>query len=281
MLINEGTIQTRCGEISYLELGNPQGIPVIALHGWLDNAASFIPIAKYTQDFHIYALDLAGHGHSYHRSFPYNYNVWDDVFDVLDFADAFNLEKFCLMGHSRGAAISSLLAASSERVSQLMLLDGVLMVFNHPKEAPKILGDYIQKRMQESAPLPVYPSIDEMIDLRIKGPLSLTQDAARLIVERSVKSVEGGFQWNTARALRWSSVVRLTEEQVQYFMAAITCPVGLWHTEKSAKMFAKHKTSFVEKDNVTLTLWPGNHHFHMETKVEALTKDLESFLAIN
>ena len=36
-------------------------IPVIALHGWLDNAASFLPLAARFEGFDLVALDLPGH----------------------------------------------------------------------------------------------------------------------------------------------------------------------------------------------------------------------------
>ena len=64
------------GELSYQYCGleaEANGVNVIALHGWLDNSASFVPMLKFlSQDkalmgVDIYALDFAGHGHSFHR----------------------------------------------------------------------------------------------------------------------------------------------------------------------------------------------------------------------
>ena len=47
--------------------GPQQGIPVIALHGWLDNANTFARLAPRLHGLRIVALDLAGHGYSDHR----------------------------------------------------------------------------------------------------------------------------------------------------------------------------------------------------------------------
>ncbi|NVK25415.1 MAG: hypothetical protein HWE10_10850, partial [Gammaproteobacteria bacterium] len=41
--------------------------PVLALHGWLDNAASFIPLIQNIPTVNWTAIDLPGHGASFHR----------------------------------------------------------------------------------------------------------------------------------------------------------------------------------------------------------------------
>ena len=46
--------------------GEPGGIPVIGLHGWLDNAATFDHIAPALKGVQLVALDLPGHGLSDH-----------------------------------------------------------------------------------------------------------------------------------------------------------------------------------------------------------------------
>jgi len=40
---------------------------VLCLHGWLDNAASFIPLAPLLDKLEVFALDFPGHGNSEHR----------------------------------------------------------------------------------------------------------------------------------------------------------------------------------------------------------------------
>lgn len=63
--------------------GHSAGLPVLALHGWLDNAASFARLAPLLPDWRIVALDLAGHGHSKHRPAGCRYHLMDYVFDVI------------------------------------------------------------------------------------------------------------------------------------------------------------------------------------------------------
>jgi pimeloyl-ACP methyl ester carboxylesterase len=63
--------------------GPEDGHPVIALHGWLDNAATFTRLAPMLPGLRILALDFAGHGYSAHRPPGGSYLIWDNVLDVL------------------------------------------------------------------------------------------------------------------------------------------------------------------------------------------------------
>ena len=68
--------------------GPADGEPVIALHGWLDNAASFARLAPKLPGLRIVALDFAGHGHSDHRPAGAGYAIWDYAHDVLPSSSA-------------------------------------------------------------------------------------------------------------------------------------------------------------------------------------------------
>ena len=83
--------------------GPEDGLPVLALHGWLDNAASFARLAPKLEGLRIVALDFAGHGHSEHRSAGAGYALWDYAYDVLQVAEQFGWARFSILGHSMGA----------------------------------------------------------------------------------------------------------------------------------------------------------------------------------
>ena len=59
-----------------LEWGDPDGYPILALHGWLDNALSFSVIAPFLSEYRLIALDVSGQGLSYHRSPDATYHIW-------------------------------------------------------------------------------------------------------------------------------------------------------------------------------------------------------------
>src|SRR5690606_7401143 len=51
-------------EIAVRTWGPEDGVPVLALHGWLDNAASFERLAPLLDGCFVVAPDLVGHGRS-------------------------------------------------------------------------------------------------------------------------------------------------------------------------------------------------------------------------
>src|SRR5690625_7580011 len=103
-------------------------MPVLALHGWLDNSASFNVLAPQLKNLHLVALDLAGHGQSDHRPGSAPYNIWEDVAEIFAVADQLGWSRFALMGHSRGAMISMLAAGTfRERISHRAMFECLSM----------------------------------------------------------------------------------------------------------------------------------------------------------
>ncbi|HAQ73485.1 MAG TPA: alpha/beta hydrolase, partial [Pseudomonas sp.] len=121
--------------------GPEDGRPVIALHGWLDNAASLSRLAPLLNGVRIVALDLPGHGLSDHRPPGAGYNIWDYAHDILQTAEQFGWQRFSLLGHSLGGIVSVLLAgAMPERIERLALIDGVIPYTGEAESAPRKLG---------------------------------------------------------------------------------------------------------------------------------------------
>jgi len=63
----EVTVPVPWGEIRGREWGSEDGVPWIALHGWLDNAGTFEPlVAHFPKGHRLLCIDLPGHGLSSH-----------------------------------------------------------------------------------------------------------------------------------------------------------------------------------------------------------------------
>ncbi len=98
MLFEEVRLSLPHLEVAAHLYGPEDGKPVIALHGWLDNAATFSRLAPRLQGLRIVALDLPGHGHSDHRPAGAGYNIWDYAHDVLQVAEQFGWQRFPCSG---------------------------------------------------------------------------------------------------------------------------------------------------------------------------------------
>ena len=123
----EHAITARGARLAWRQWGEDHEYPVLALHGWLDNAASFDALGPLLVGHRLIALDLPGHGLSDQRGPHGSYNIWDDLPDLVWLTAELGLVRYALLGHSRGAAIATLLAAiEPDAVSSLVLLDGML-----------------------------------------------------------------------------------------------------------------------------------------------------------
>ena len=109
--MKEFSIDGARGRIAALRSGNPDGPKLLALHGWLDNAASFVPLMPELGAFDLVALDLPGHGASAHRMPGYDYVFVDWIHDVLDVLDALGWERAHLLAHPIGRAIAPVVAS--------------------------------------------------------------------------------------------------------------------------------------------------------------------------
>ncbi|HMM25903.1 MAG TPA: alpha/beta fold hydrolase, partial [Pseudoxanthomonas mexicana] len=125
MTLREFEVDIPLGRITGLRAGH-DGPRVLALHGWLDNAASFVPLADHLAGIQLVAPDLPGHGRSAHLAPGAECTSGVAVNAVLDIADALGWETFSLLGHSMGAGIASLMAAAvPHRVQRLVVIEAL------------------------------------------------------------------------------------------------------------------------------------------------------------
>ena len=255
-----------------------QGEPVLALHGWLDNAASYVPLATHLE-CPMVAMDFSGHGHSGHRPPEVVTHLVDHVRDVQAVADQLGWERFTLVGHSMGAGIACLFAAACpERVSRLVLIEGL----GPPATPGKEVATTLRKALDDMQALegkrkPVYTEVADAVAARTKGFGGLSHEASALLVERGLMPVDGGWTWRADSRLRLTSSLRLTEEQVEGFLRHITAPVCLVLGEQGmgGQGTFDHRLEWLASVEVVRS--PGRHHLHMEQPGE-VARAIEDFL---
>ena len=108
--------------LHYLEQGDPEGRPVLLIHGITDSWHSFSRVLPGISKSHrVYALDLRGHGDSDRPAD--GYTPRDMAGDVLAFMDAMGIRRATLVGHSMGSFVAQQTGlAAPERVAGLVLI---------------------------------------------------------------------------------------------------------------------------------------------------------------
>ncbi|MBI6680641.1 alpha/beta hydrolase [Pseudomonas viridiflava] len=243
--------------------GPEDGTPVIALHGWLDNANSFARLAPKLDGLRIVALDLAGHGHSDHRPAGAGYALADYVFDVLQVAEQLGWSRFALLGHSLGAIISVMLAgALPERVTHLALIDGLIPLTGEADSSAERMGAALQAQLAlPGKKKPVYQDQDRAIQARMKGVVAVSLEAAELLAQRGLMPVPGGYTWRSDSRLTLPSATRLTHDQAMAFINSVRCPTQLV-IAREGMLVKKHDV--IERLPFGIETLPGGHHLHLD-----------------
>jgi pimeloyl-ACP methyl ester carboxylesterase len=259
--------------------GDPGKKPLLALHGWLDNAASFAYLAPLLDDHYVVALDLTGHGLSARRSDDASYQIWDDLPEILGVLDALEWSECDLVGHSRGAIISTLVASAfPERVNKLVLLDAVVPDAVEDTAFPLQLRKALQDKWRFSGAADrVFPTLDAAIISRAARGLST--EAAKILVERNVRQDAQGTIWTTDARLRGASAVKMTQAQIVAVLKRLSMPTLLllahdsWGEAPELASFARQHIA-----RLAVETMPGGHHFHMEANVAEVAKCMKQFL---
>lgn len=255
---------------------------VLAVHGWLDNAASFDALADCLPDCEIVAIDLIGHGRSDHRATGGWYNLVDYLDEIVQVLDRLDWQRSVWLGHSLGGALlSSLAVALPDRVDRLVLIESGGPLGGMPDNAIERLRRGLADRLRFRAdkPLRVFVDVDQAVDARRKVN-GLSDSAARALVVRGLRAVEGGHRWSTDPRLTLASPFRIDETHVRELLAGIACPVLLLLADPPLPFMtqADRDARLGLLPTVERHSFAGHHHLHMDTP-EPLAERIRPFIA--
>lgn len=258
---------------------------VLALHGWLDNAASFVPLHPHLPGIELVAADLPGHGASAHLPLAAGYTVVNFARAMFALADALGWQRFSLLGHSLGAAVASVMAAAApQRIERLVAIEALgALAEDEARTAVRLREAFCETRSARK-PLRVFPDIASAVRARLQAG-GIGEAAARLLVERGIApagdSHEGGFTWRSDPRLTRDTAVRLSEAQVRDLLGAIECPTRVIYAEPAQPYFPEtlRCARFDCLRHGELVRLDGGHHLHMEQPAAVAAAIGEHFVA--
>ncbi|MEN8178929.1 MAG: alpha/beta fold hydrolase [Pseudomonadota bacterium] len=121
-------------ELHYRESGDPEGQPLILLHGLFGSSANWMGIARRLEsDWRIIIPDLRNHGRSPHADSMSYPRMAEDLVALMD---RLEISTTNLVGHSMGGKLAMVLAVQNgERVNKLVVADAAPVGYAHRFDA--------------------------------------------------------------------------------------------------------------------------------------------------
>lgn len=256
--------------------GPPNGRPVLALHGWLDNAGTYdrlIPLLP--KDLRIVVIETPGHGLS--DPFPPDiaYNTLDGVVAIERLRRRFQWETFSLLGHSMGGAFGMMYAGLfPERVDKIVMLDIARVNATMPDMVDRRLRKTAEKLLKyEEATLagPEKPiSYEAAVEKGIQGSFgSLNEEACHVMYKRGLKKVDGGYVFRRDRRLLAAPFGFFPREDLLVLARNVTADVLVIkykdgpHFEPMELFMEQVEALRTKSKGVRFVEVEGQHHTHL------------------
>ncbi len=254
--------------IAYKTWGKSNLPPLIALHGWLDNANSFELLAPYlAKQFYVIAIDLPGHGHSSHLPAGCYYHFSDGIFTILQIVKTLGFKQIHLLGHSMGAGLASLLAGVvPDQILSLVLIEGLGPLASPEDSCCEQLATYAAQLAYEVSAKEAkpYPSAELAAHARAKKGY-LSQQYVEILGQRGLQKKQDTFYWRHDRRLLIATPLRLTEGQVLSCLSNISSKSCLIYATKGYPFNNKlMEQRIAAVKNLQICQLEGGHHIHME-----------------
>jgi len=194
-------------------------------------------------------------------------------------------QSVVVLGHSRGAAIATILAGIlGSACSHLILIDGLINAFNDDNNTSDQLTRFVADRQKYMTRAPrIFQSVEEFVERR--RAFGFEDDSAYKLAPRALETVDAGFRLRTDPRLHGASALWLSAQQRDEIYASVTAPVlavrardGLFSRagvpEKMLEEASRHFKKFKQLE------FNGGHHLHMsETTAPALADAIATFIA--
>jgi len=227
-------------KLQFWDWGTEGKPALILVHGGLDHARNWDWVAKALRDdYHVYALDLRGHGNSAWAPGAL-YSIAEHILDLSVLADIINQFPVRIIGHSLGA-ITTLLYAGvfPERVAKLVAIEGLGLPLQEARyTAPERIRRWIEKvRAVENRTQHSYPNLEAAVArMKEANPFLSDEVAKHLTLHGTNWNADGSIIWKFDNYARLFPPYGANLQEAAEILRQISCPVLLfWGRQSFAK----------------------------------------------
>jgi pimeloyl-ACP methyl ester carboxylesterase len=249
-------------QLAYVELGDPNGRPLLLLHGYTDTSRSWSLLAPFLGKFRLIIPDQRGHGASDAPACCYGPTQMAE--DARQLLDALKVDRAAVAGHSMGSMVAVALAADHpDRVERIVLIGSTGL-------APVRRGDWLWTNVSALE----WPLNPQAQFLREWHPANQPTPVDAVFANAA------NDEMLAIKPQVWRGVLReLVDVPVARHAADIRSPVLILSGGADPIFPAEHHQSLLKAfPGASAHIYPGlGHNFHWERPQE-VAKAIETFL---
>ncbi|XP_047021249.1 probable serine hydrolase [Helicoverpa zea] len=279
------------GHISGKLWGSGDKQPILALHGWQDNAGTWDPlIPMIIKDRPILALDFPGHGLSSWISGT-TYNEWEWPRLILYLKDYFKWDKVSFLSHSMGAIAAMRFACLfPDDVDFYIAIDSFILEGHDlntlvDKIYPKLMqkGLMSQNWLDKEPPAYTLEEIPKTWNIATNG--SIAVESVQHLLKRGVKQSKidpNKYYFSRDPRVKYALLIPEDKKMVEALVRRLKCP--MLHIKAIDSPFSSSKFSLEmrdilqkQNDKYEFHFVPGTHHVHLNNP-EVVAPIIEKFI---
>jgi pimeloyl-ACP methyl ester carboxylesterase len=225
-------------KLQFWDWGTDGKPAMILVHGGLDHARSWDWVARALRDdYHVYALDLRGHGNSAWAPGAL-YSVAEHILDLSALADIINAFPVYIVGHSLGGIVTLLYAGVyPERVKKIVAIEGLGPPPNHRihRPASQRMREWIEavRKLEHRQPHS-YPDLATAVArMKEANPFLTDAVAQHLTLHGTNWNADGSIIWKFDNYARLFAPYGMNMDDVKEMLSRIECPTLLFWGRQS------------------------------------------------
>ena len=241
--------------------GDPNGEPIILLHGYTDSSVSYSTVLPLLdRKYRVYVLDQRGHGESDRPDTGYALQHF--AADVVAFMDVMKIKQATIVGHSMGSFVAQHVAAAApERVKRMVLSGSATTIRNN------VVSDLQREVNALSDPIPEKFVRDFQVGMAFQP---LTDEFVSAVVKVSLNM--------PARV--WRAVMaEMLSPKAQVELAKIKTPtLILWGDKETVFPRSEQDLLLAALPNARLKVYEDTGHSMHWERPDRFAKDLQEFM---